>query len=228
MKIKKDLLVNILIFVCVLASMFFVPSLIAKVLYRFISNKYIVSLLAELIYVLLLFILFKKDLIKEAKEYKNNFSKCIKTGIKYYLIGIGVMIVSNLLIGVVLKGGISENETLVREVLFSYPIYFSIMTVIITGPICEELVFRKSLMSLSNNKYIYALLCGLFFGLAHVVTVAFTLFDLLYLIPYGALGFVFGCMNYETKSTFTSITMHCFHNLITFMLLLLVNNMGVI
>ena len=79
-----------------------------------------------------------------------------------------------------------------------------------------------------KNKWIYAIVCGLLFGGAHLLAGKFKLINLLYLIPYGSLGFVFALMNRETKTTFSSITMHCIHNTATGILLLVTYSMGVL
>ena len=52
------------------------------------------------------------------------------------------------------------------------------------------------------------------FGGAHVIDSAKTFIDILYIIPYGALGGAFALAYYDTDTIFTSMTMHMIHNLI--------------
>jgi len=55
-----------------------------------------------------------------------------------------------------------------------------------------------------------------------------TLIDLVYIVPYGALGFAFALSYDKTKTIYSSIAMHMIHNTIAFILLILVNFVGVI
>lgn len=96
------------------------------------------------------------------------------------------------------------------------------------APLSEEMVFRKSLMPIFKNKWVYATICGLLFGGAHLLAGELTLINLIYLIPYGSLGFVFALMNKETNTTFSSITIHSIHNTFTGLLLLITYYMGVL
>ena len=41
-----------------------------------------------------------------------------------------------------------------------------------------------------------------------------TLVDVLYIIPYGALGGAFALAYYDTDTIFTSMTMHMIHNIV--------------
>ena len=167
-----------------------------------------------------------KDLIKEFKIYIKNFKKNIPIMLKYYILGILIMIISNLFISMII-GEVSSNESAVRENLFAFPVY-TMLSIMIVAPLSEELVFRKSISPLIKNKWIYAVVCGLLFGGAHLLAGEFKLINLLYLIPYGSLGFVFALMNRETKTTFSSITMHCIHNTFTGLLLLITYSLGVL
>lgn len=218
--------INLLWFFFALIGMFVIPSYIYIGLNTIISNEIVCELLSNTIFIIILYIVYFKDLNKEFKTYKKKLSNNLKIGFKYYFVGLGLMLISNLIINLAI-GNISANETLVREMLYSNPVY-TLISIIIIAPITEEIIFRKSLMPLIKNKWIYALSCGLLFGGAHLISGPITLINLVYLIPYGSLGFVFALMNYETKTTFTSMTMHCVHNTITALLLLAVYFSGAV
>ena len=103
-----------------------------------------------------------------------------------------------------------------------------LINISILAPITEELIFRKSIQPLIKNKWVRAILSGILFGGAHLLTGdAIRLVDLLFLLPYGTLGFVFSLMDNDTKTTFTSIIFHGLHNAATGILLLLVSSLGV-
>ncbi len=217
--------INALLFLLSISSIFIVPILVGGILRNFTSNYYVLEISSNVILILLLFSLYFKDLKREAKIYFSKFSENFSKSFKYYVVGIIAMIIFNLLISFIVKKGISNNENLVREMLFDNPI-FTMLSIIIVAPLSEELIFRKSLQPIIKNKWIYATICGLLFGGAHLLTGEFVLTDLLYLLPYGSLGFAFALMDYESKSTWSSIIIHALHNGATGVLLLIVYYLG--
>ena len=58
---------------------------------------------------------------------------------------------------------------------------------------------------------IYILLSALIFGYLHV-TNSNSLYDFLYIIPYGALGAAFAYINVKTDNVYSSILVHFVHN----------------
>jgi membrane protease YdiL (CAAX protease family) len=56
------------------------------------------------------------------------------------------------------------------------------------------------------------IVCGVVFGAVHVIDSYEKATDLLYIIPYGVFGAVFAYMYHKTKTIFTSMSMHLFHN----------------
>ena len=104
------------------------------------------------------------------------------------------MIISSLII-TQFTGGTSANESSVRELLLASPV-FMLINISILAPITEELIFRKSIQPLIKNKWVRAIISGILFGGAHLLTGdAIRLVDLLFLLPYGTLGFVFSLMD---------------------------------
>ena len=132
------------------------------------------------------------------------------------------MMLSNFILLIVFKD-ISTNESQVRDILIGNPIPM-MFTISVLAPLIEELTFRKSLSPLFKNKYIFALVSGILFGLGHLMTDFtagnFEIARLLYVIPYGSLGFMFALMNRDNNSTFSSIFIHCLHNYMTGLLIL--------
>jgi len=210
----------------VIGSMFIIPSIIALILFVFINSETICTLLANFIYIVILFMIYKKDMISEFKLFTKNFKDNIISSFKFYFIGLGIMFFSNLLINAFI-GEISANETIVRETIFNMPFY-AFISVAFVAPLSEELVFRKSLRDVFKNKWLYSISCGVLFGLAHIISLDPTLIDLVYIVPYGALGFAFALSYDKTKTIYSSIAMHMIHNTIAFILLILVNFVGVI
>lgn len=169
--------------------------------------------LSNIILIIIFFFIYKKTLITDFKNYIKNFTQNIETGIKYWIIGFIIMIVSNLLITFLLNKGIAGNEEQVRSLIDAFPI-FMIFNTVIYAPLTEELVFRKSIKDIFSNKWIYILMSGLLFGMLHIISYISSPIDLVYLIPYSSLGIAFALLYHKTKNIFSTITIHALHNLL--------------
>lgn len=216
----KQKILKILIPILAILAFLYVPAFIYLFLKYLKLNDIIAQLIADFIYLVIIVFIFRKSLKKDLIDYKNNFNSYIKIGLKGWMVGIAIMIVSNLILNIfIFKGNIAGNEEAIRDMLYQYPIYIAISSIIF-APIAEEITFRKILRNSINTKWVYILLSGFIFGFLHALTDISTWLDLLYIIPYGALGSVFAYMNYKTDNIFTSIVIHFLHNFITIVLLL--------
>lgn len=232
MKNSKDrpFYINLLFcFIC-LVGIVVLPTVLTLIFSDFIKSDVVCTFLSEVTFVLILVAMYYKDLVDEAKIFKKKFKESMKSSFKYYVIGIMSMIFFNLLITMVLKNDISTNESQVREMLFNNTI-FALINISLYAPISEEIIFRKSIQPLISNKWLYALVCGVLFGGAHILTNilggTFVISDLIYILPYGSLGVAFALMDYENKSIYNSIVIHCLHNTMTALLLLSMFYLGV-
>ena len=128
--------------------------------------------------------------------------------------------VSNLFITYILNKGLAGNEEAVRGYIDSFPL-FMIFNTVIYAPVTEELAFRKSIRDVINNKWVYVLTSGLVFGALHISSYITNWTDLVYLIPYGALGVSFALLYNKTDNIFSTISMHAMHNLIAVVIYLM-------
>lgn len=179
---------------------------------------------------LVILLIVHKDIFKQFKEFIKNPKKVLNIGFTYWIYGMIVMIISNLLVTSIL-GNIAVNEQATRETLISTPLY-AIPTIIFIGPFLEELVFRYCFKKSFNKEIPYALFCAFVFGLLHVMTAfdSFTLSNILshaseflFIIPYGSLGFFFAKAYYETDNIFSSVIPHMLHNSLSVLLILISN-----
>lgn len=170
----------------------------------------IINTFTDLILVLILIILYFKELKKEFKSFKENWKLNLDTAFKYWFIGLMIMCISNIAIGLITDLSTSSNEQAVQTLVSSNP-YLMLFTAGILAPIAEELTFRKGVSKLFKNKWVYATASGLIFGLLHVIGSG-NILEYLYVIPYGSLGFFFALTYYDTKSIYPSIIMHAIHN----------------
>ena len=182
------------------------------------NNLVLLNLTYILIYLILLIIfliLFRKIIVPDLAEFKKNGKKYLLTTYHYYLIGLAVMIISNLIIGKFI--GLPSNEEANREMLTKLP-YYSILSVVVFAPIIEELMTRVILKDTFKHKWIYIILSGLIFGAMHVIFSG-NLKELFFIIPYGVLGCSLAKIYSKTNNIWSNITFHSLHNLITLLLI---------
>lgn len=216
MKIKiKEIIKFILIFLLYLLYSDIIIIILTKlgVNIKVLPNnlKIAIMFLINLSLMIMLFIFYSKSIKENLKDLKLNFKSYIKDNFKYYVIGLLIMIISNIIISFFVEGN-STNETLIREYINIMPIYM-IFSSCIYAPFTEEMVFRKSLRNCFNNKVLYILLSGLIFGSMHLLS-ASNLVELVFLIPYSSLGCAFAYMYSKTDNIFVPMSFHMMHNTI--------------
>lgn len=221
----KGLILGIIVFLLFYFSSYFqlIPIILLNWNIRTIteSQNVILSTFSNIILLLILFLIFRKDIIKEWKKFKSNFLENIDTGIKYWLVGLAIMMGSNIIINIVMNLGQAANEQAVQQMISALP-WLMFINAGVIAPCTEELIFRKSFRKAFPNKWLFILISALVFGSLHVVTSMTSPIELLYIIPYGALGGAFAYMYQKTDTIFTSIAMHMFHNSALILLSILV------
>ena len=180
------------------------------------TSSYIM-LFTNFIVLMILFFIYFKDAINEFKLFTKKFWENFDIGLKSWLLGLGLMFISNLFLLIVLKSGGANNENVVQEFITASPIAMGFYTCLI-APIIEEIIFRKTLKDFIKNKWLFIFLSFLFFGGAHVFSSAQNLVDYLYIIPYGAFGATFAYAYYKTNTVYTSMLFHIIHNSLLFFL----------
>lgn len=208
-----------------LFTLFFTLSTMLVMIFNIDVNSFsdldyvIYSLVCDVIFLIAVVLCYNKTLRKDFKPFFKDFGKNFEEAFKYYLVGVGVMIFSNLIITLIFSGGLSSNESTVRSYIETAPLlmFFEIS---LYAPLAEELLFRKSIRECISNKWLYIFVSGFIFGALHVVGTG-GLIGLLYLIPYCSLGFAFAYMYTKTDNIYSSISMHFMHNTLTLVLLLI-------
>lgn len=195
----------------------FLPTLIKKIginIFTF-SNPYkLLALgLTDLVYILVLIIMFRKEIMKGIKDLKSNLLSRMNIAVKCWLIGCLIMFTSSFIISLIVKKDVSTNEELVRESIKLAPLYM-LFTCSFVAPIFEEMVFRNALNELIKKKWLFIFLSGLIFGGLHVLGSYSNVLDLLYIIPYGAMGSAFAYLLVKTKNITLPILIHMIHNTI--------------
>jgi len=165
----------------------------------------------EIIPLLFLVFIYRKQLKNEFKEYKKDFYKNIDDYLRLWLFALILMTLSNSIISIFTQSDISNNEEAVRNMTDILPLY-SLFSTCIAAPIGEELAYRKTIGNIFSNKSVAIAMSGIIFGLAHVIGTYTGIIDLLYIIPYGLFGSVFMYMYLKSNSIWTTITIHFIHN----------------
>lgn len=191
----------------------------------FLSKNNVISsislILANIFILLMIILFFVPKLVNDAQTLtKDN----LKLAYKNWIFGLIIMYVSNIIILLINKD-IAANEATNRAILEQSPIY-AILVMVVIAPIIEELIFRLSLKNIFNSKYLYCIFSGLIFGLLHL-TSATSLIELLYIIPYGSLGFFFAKTLYDTDNIYATIMTHITHNALIIFILLYSSIMGI-
>lgn len=177
----------------------------------------------NVLFLVFLFFNYKKNLIKDFKDFFKDFFKNFENAFKYWIIGFIIMIISNVVIIYIAKAGIGGNEEQVRELIDLSPIYM-IFRVSIYAPLTEEIIFRKGIRDFIKNKWVYVIVSGCFFGSLHVLPSLgspVNFIDLLYLIPYCSLGIAFAYSYVKSDNIFSTISMHAIHNTLAISLYLM-------
>lgn len=168
------------------------------------------TLFSDSILLIILVFIYRKELKEQFNEFKKNFYSFIDTGFKYWLIGLIVMVVSNLLINA-FSSAVAGNENSVQSLIHGAP-FASIICIGMLAPFIEEMTFRKAFYDTFSKKWVFVLVSAFVFGSLHIIFSYQSLWDFLYLIPYCSLGVAFGCTMVKTKNIFPSILIHMFHN----------------
>lgn len=205
---------------------YFVVTLICSYLFQdyYYHNNFVVATIFQILVYLILFLvlalIYHKRLIHDLKEFKKEY---VFIAFKNWMIGLGAMFIANIVISS-FGGGLAANEEANRNLLAMYPIS-SFISMVFLGPIIEEITFRASFKKAFSKWYTFAIVTSLLFGAAHIQTffVTYDFMELLYLIPYSALGFFFAKAFYETDNIYTSYLAHLFHNGMCVILLLLIS-----
>ena len=194
--------------------------------YYYHDNFIIATIFQLLVYVIMLIVMgfiYHKRLIHDFKNFKKEY---VGIAVKNWLIGLGAMLIANILISSFV-GGVAVNEEANRNLLGDYPVS-SFISMVFLGPLVKEITFRASFKKAFSKWYVFAIVTALLFGAAHIQTffVTYDYQELLYLIPYSTLGFFFAKAFYETDNIYTSYLAHMFHNGMCVTLLLLLSLVG--
>lgn len=167
----------------------------------------------DIIPILILIFVYRKDLKKEFEIFKKDIVKNYDEYLRLWFFGIILMSFLNIIVGFITKSNISNNEEAIRDIAKVLPLY-SLFTASICAPLGEELAFRKTIKNIFINEKLSIIMSGVIFGLAHVIGTYEQFSDILYALPYGAFGSIFMYIYLKSKNIWTTISIHFLHNTI--------------
>ena len=188
------------------------------ILFKNVNNFFLINILNLISPTIILIILIyvNKDLIKKSyNNAKKNTKINLKLTMSYYIKGVFLMILSNLIINFFVKS-MPINELNNREIITKLPIFATIAMVFII-PFTEEIVFRGTLKDIIKKENTYLIITAFLFGFIHVAFNG----DFIYIVPYSLLGYYLGKINYKTNSIFYSYLAHSFHNALCLLMIFL-------
>lgn len=213
-KLKKIAIFIGLFLIFLFSSLFYIiPLEILNIDYNTLNSsmKVLLSIGSSLIIILILVIVYHKDLKEMLSDYKKNYKEYFDLGLKCWFVGLVIMCLSNILISMLTPVHEANNEVLVQNMLKASP-FLSFISSSLLAPFIEEMIFRKSLGDIFDNKYFKIIISALIFGILHVIFSFNTWYDFLYIIPYGALGGAFAYILTKKNNIFIPITFHVLHN----------------
>lgn len=181
-----------------------------KILSKTIFRDYY-SLFTSLFLVITIIFIYRNILKSNYKDLKQNHKKYFSKCLKYWLIALFFMILTNIILIFYLKNDIPVNEQTVRDIFNINPISTYISAIII-APFLEELVFRQAFRDMFRNNFLFILISSFVFGLFHIIGEELSLINLLYLIPYMIPAIAFSIMLKKTNNVLVPIGFHLLHN----------------
>lgn len=203
---------SVVIIYLVLSELIVLPLLLLGIDYQNIPQyiKVIYILVYELLMLSLIIYIYKKELFSDWEKFKKNHMDYFDKYFKYWILAIGLMSFSNIIISFFVEGQASNQEAIV-EIFGSNPLYIFITAVII-APLLEELVFRLSFKNIFGKNWIFIILSGLAFGLIHIIGSGDFMSELVYIIPYSIPGFIFAYVLVKSENIFVPVGLHLMHN----------------
>lgn len=179
-----------------------------------IGDDFVFGIVCNLLLIIVLIFIYKKDLKEYALNFKKNRKKSIKTILIYSLISIiAVALINSVVINVLNINHITENDSSLFKSFETYPLLVAFLTVIYY-PIVEEIVFEKTLKDVISNKWLFILLSALFFWYYNIAyTGGITYITIVSSLYYFVLGFIRALSFYKTDNLYIPICIKSLYNL---------------
>ena len=216
---KKDNLKQPILGLCVVISYFIysyfqtLPLSLLGINYNNLNmfDKIVYLMVTELIYLLILFFIYRKEYIRDFKDYIKNFKNYMPKYMEYWALAFSLMLISNFIIVTLFPNSVATNQEAINNILVEAPFYM-IISAVLFAPFLEETIFRFSFRKIFKDDLVFIIFSGLVFGSLHVIGSFNNFVDLVYIIPYSIPGAVFAYTLVKSKNIFIPMSLHFFHN----------------
>lgn len=171
---------------------------------------------------ILLLVVFYKDLKRDIKYFFKYFREYNSYVFKMYLFSLLFLLIITVAIRLTVNIDTSTNQAELAKQFKDTPILIGLLS-IIYAPFVEEILFRGIIRKFINNKYLFIIVSGLLFGVAHVIDDFKSIGELLYILVYGSLGCFLAAVYNKTNNIFTNMYFHFIQNTLAVIGLILLN-----
>lgn len=216
--IKRALFIICLYFI---GYMFILPRVVTGII-SVIGHEDFVLVMVYGIYLYSHVYLLNNELRTGYEKIKVRFFSFIKSLLKNYGILLLVSIVGGLLVSLIVGNAQSVNQVEVEKALLKFPVS-TVFSALCFAPFVEEIVFRYSIRELLKNHLnptAISIISGLCFGACHVFDSILmgNLLDIIYIVVYGALGFVI-CQFYQKENHLLApVCLHFLNNFVSLLI----------
>ena len=201
----------LLLFILYIVNNFAISMIFSKI---GINNSILIIFIADLIFLFVSVLLYKKDLMIDFYKLKKsyNIKKLIIISIKYLVLIFCINIIISF-IASFFTGDIEEINSIQNLVNESIP--YLIFKSLIFSPIAETILFQKSIKSITNSKILYMLSSTLIFALMNIVYMDFSsCFFIFDIIGYFSMALVFSYMYIKNDNIFPIMITKFLYNII--------------
>ncbi len=166
----------------------------------------IIRSLFDIIFIAVLFILYKKELKKEWNKFKKRPVKTILISLGFFLLGFILMPLSTMLIYNLTGGATtsSHSQVGISTLWPASPLYAVWLTFIVSS-FTDEIAFRKTFKNIISNKVLYVIISSLVYGFYMIGYTATSLNDVLCIIPYALFGAAIAVSYVKTETIVSPI-----------------------
>lgn len=198
----------LLLFVLYIVNNFIISMVFSKI---GINNSILMIFIADLIFLFISVLLYKKDLMIDFYKLKKNYN-IIKIIIKNLILIFCINIIISF-IASFFTGDIEELNSIQNLVNESIP--YLIFKSLIFSPIAETILFQKSIKSITNSKVLYMLSSTLIFVLMNIAYMDFSsCFFIFDIIGYFSMALVFSYMYIKNDNIFPIMMTKFLYNII--------------
>ena len=163
--------------------------------------------------------LFRKILLNDIKVFKEHIKRYIPFILVGFVLAVALNILGNIISQLIGVYGGGTNQEAVISAFWQTPL-LGVFALLIVAPISEELIFRRTIMVMVENKFLYYLLSAFLFGMAHVV-IGFTFpSSFVFIFPTALAGLGYAFVYDKSNNIWCPIFVHLLSNALALAFLL--------